>query len=167
MAAAVMAAAASAGMSPARASARASAASKSSIAWSTLPSEKTCDNASVADKLSINRVNMYRSYTSKNTVSASPCRWISMDHRPGSPAAGAPGGWRAALRDERQHRIARVRGLVRKVHARVQLLQQSARQDDDVDVRRLGSAVAVRNRTGPDRLEDALAVGSVSRRPKP
>ena len=42
----------------------------------------------VADRLSINRVNMYRSYTSKKTVSASPCRRISISHRSACPAAG-------------------------------------------------------------------------------
>jgi hypothetical protein len=53
-----MVSAACVGMTPQRASARASATSKSSIAWSTLASEKTRESGSVAPRLSINRVNI-------------------------------------------------------------------------------------------------------------
>ena len=83
-----------------------------------------------------------------------------MDHVSGCPADGLRQQRGAAfLGHQRQHRIVRVRRLAREVDARVQMLQQPAREDDDVDVRRLGSAVAVGNRSGLHGLEDALAVG--------
>ena len=87
-AASPMAAAAASGITPDRASALARAASKSSIARSTLASENTWDSRSVAARLSINRVNMNRSYTSKKTVSRSPCSRISMRHVFDCPATG-------------------------------------------------------------------------------
>ena len=87
-AACVMAAAASAGMRPTFASARASADSKPSIASKTERSEKISDNDAVAARLSMNRVDIFRSYTSKKTVSLSPCKRISKNQSFGWPGMG-------------------------------------------------------------------------------
>src|SRR5688572_9869729 len=70
-------------------------------------------------------------------------------------AALAPGdeGWPPRGRDETEERIASVRGLVREIHARRQLLEQAAHEDRHHEVRRLGPSLRPRHRTGLDRRE--------------
>src|SRR5208282_786213 len=52
-----------------------------------------------------------------------------------------------------QDRIVRVERLVRKVDSGHQMLQQAARENGDVDMRRLEADVARGDRTGPDRSQ--------------
>ena len=132
--------AASAGMTPRDASAAASARSTSSIASTHAPS----DTASASRLGHEDRGE--DGQCAKKTVARSPCIRMSQRSAPSS-----------CLRDERrpvrrrpsarQHRVRRVRlGLVREVDARQLVAEQAAREDEDVEPRRLsGQRVRLRD----------------------
>ena len=78
------------------------------------------------------------------------------------PASGNKGRARI-LRHQRQDRIARVGGFIGEIDARKQPLEQAAREDADIDVRRLSTAVRAWNRARLHRRE-AIAALAVARR---
>src|SRR5438309_7911824 len=151
-----IAAAASSGMSPALASARARAPSTSSMAWSQARSDTTALMASV-EKVGPNRppsggcgkkgrllVPLQVDVEDQDTA-------LVTSHQRGPDVGVGDGG---------EDGVDRVRGLlVREVHARHQVLEQAAREDDDLDVRGLRPAVGVRHGPGFEGREMILALG--------
>ena len=97
-----------------------------------------------------------------------PSRDLPADgwRRPMRPAS--PGGAQSVAGDrlghERQRGIVGDRRIAGEIDARVQVPQQPAREQADVDVRRLHAARAVRHGAGPNGVEDAHAI-SVGRQP--
>src|SRR3984893_8453527 len=149
-----MVTAASRGITPTRASAAASAASKSSMACSQARSE------TVARMASVEKVGPKRPPSGGKKGRLSVALHVDVEDEHATLVPSHQGGPHVGVGDGREHRIGRVGDfLVREVDARHEVLEQAAREHQDLDVRSLEPPVRVRNLAGLDGQEAELTLG--------